>query len=241
MARSRKIGIVVAVMATNILPIAGVLFLGWRAFHIALLYWFEVFVIGATEVLAQLVQNPDPEATKRIRATIVHSSSAVVRTIHWGRLIVFQLFRRIIGVLVTAFVFGIMAAMYGLAILQYLSEERLPPPPQAIVEHTMIAVPAAILIYVFTTHLKWPAFLILIRFVAGVVAQLVTRWRSDGGRPLRRSSSTFLMHILFLHLASLVVILLINLLGSPEAAILAILIAKAVVELFIARYDLADV
>jgi hypothetical protein len=238
-ARLRKTGVVIAVVATNVLPIAGVLFLGWKVFHIALLYWFEVFIIGVTEVLANLVYNPDPEATKRIRADIVQSKSNIVRAVHWGRLIVFQIFRRIIGVLVTAFIFSIMAAMYGLAIMQYLSEERLPPPPESIIEHTMIAVPVAILIYIFTTNLKWPAFVILLRFAASGIVHLVTWWQ-DGGKLWQAQSSSFLNHIIFLHFASFAVILLINLLGSPEPAILAILIGKATVELFIARHDLAD-
>lgn len=239
-ARSRKTGVVIAVIATNILPIAGVLFLGWKAFHIALLYWFEVFIIGVTEVLANLICNPDPAGTKRIRADIVQSKSSIVRGAYWGKLIFIQIFQRIIGVLITAFVFSIMAAMYGLTIVQYLSDEQLPPPPEAIVEHTMIAVPVAILIYIFTTNLKWPAFVILFRFAAGGVVHVVTWWRS-GGEMRQASSSTFLMHIIFLHIASLAVIVLIAVLGSPEWAILAILIGKAAVELFIARHDLAAI
>ena len=234
----RKAGVVFAVIATNVLPIAGVLLLGWKVFHIALLYWFEVFIIGVTEVLANLVYNPDPDATKRIRVDIVQSKSNVVRALHWGRLIFLQIFRRIIGVLVTVFIFSIMAAMYGLAIVQYLSDKRLPPPPESIVEHTMIAVPAAILIYIFTTNLKWPDFVILLRFAAGGVVRVVTWWRS-GGEVQQGSSSAFLMHIIFLHFASLAVIMLIAVLGSPEPAVLAILFGKAAVELFIARYDLA--
>jgi len=238
-ARSRKAGILIAVTATNILPIAGVLFLGWKVFHIALLYWFEVFIIGVTEVLANLVHNPDPDATKRIGVDIVQAKNGAARAFHWGRLILFQIFRRAVGVFVTAFVFGIMAAMYGLGIVQFLSDERLPPPPESLIENTMIAVPAAILIYIFTTNLKWPAFVILIRFAASGIVHLVTWWRSDGGESSQARSSSFLNHIIFLHLASFAVIVLISLLGSPEPAILAILIGKAAVELFIARYDLA--
>ena len=213
--------------------------LGWKVFHIALLYWFEVFVIGVIEVLAHLVQNPDPDATKKIRADIGQAKNSAIRMFHWGRLVLFQIFRRAVGVFITAFVYGIMAAMYGLGILQFLSNERLPPPPESLVENTMIAVPAAILIYIFTTNLKWPAFVILIRFAVSGIIQFVTWWRSGRGEPQQRSSSTFLMHILFLHLASFAVILLISVLGSPEPAILAILVGKAAVELFIARHDLA--
>jgi hypothetical protein len=154
-------------------------------------------------------------------------------------LVLFQAFRRAVGVFVTAFVFGIMAAMYGLGIVQFLSDERLPPPPESLVENTMIAVPAAILIHIFTTNLKWPAFVVLIRFAASGTVHLVTWWRSDGSKPPQAQSSAFFNHIIFLHLASFAVVMLINLFGSPEPAILAILVGKAAVELLIARYDLA--
>jgi hypothetical protein len=192
-----------------------------------------------TEVLVNLVHNPDPDATEKIRTDIVQAKNGAVRAFHWGRLVLFQIFRRAVGVFVTAFVFGIMAAMYGLGIVQFLSDERLPPPPESLIENTMIAVPAAILIYIFTTNLKWPAFVILLRFAASGIVHLVTWWQ-DGGKLWQAQSSSFLNHIIFLHFASFAVILLINLLGSPEPAILAILIGKATVELFIARHDLAD-
>ena len=41
----------IGVVAINLVPVAGVLFWEWSLFHIALLFWFEVFVIGVFEVL----------------------------------------------------------------------------------------------------------------------------------------------------------------------------------------------
>jgi hypothetical protein len=37
---------VLALLAANAIPLFGVVFLGWDAFHIVLLYWAENIVIG---------------------------------------------------------------------------------------------------------------------------------------------------------------------------------------------------
>src|SRR4051812_39197593 len=47
-------------IAANALPLFGVLFLGWDAFSIVLLYWTENVVIGAINVLKMITCAPDP-------------------------------------------------------------------------------------------------------------------------------------------------------------------------------------
>ncbi len=42
---------IVALLAANTIPLFGVLFLGWDAFYIVLLYWTENLVIGFYNVL----------------------------------------------------------------------------------------------------------------------------------------------------------------------------------------------
>ena len=42
---------VIALLAANAIPLFGVLFLGWDAFHIVLLYWAENIVVGFYNVL----------------------------------------------------------------------------------------------------------------------------------------------------------------------------------------------
>ncbi len=46
-------------IAANLLPLLGVIFLGWDAFAILLLYWAENVVIGAINVLKIIACNPD--------------------------------------------------------------------------------------------------------------------------------------------------------------------------------------
>jgi hypothetical protein len=50
-----------ALVAANCLPLLGVLFLGWDAFAIVLLYWSENVIIGAINVLKMITCDPDPD------------------------------------------------------------------------------------------------------------------------------------------------------------------------------------
>lgn len=52
----------VVLVAVNLLPLLGVLFLGWDTFSIIALYWCENVIIGAINVLKMITCNPDPAA-----------------------------------------------------------------------------------------------------------------------------------------------------------------------------------
>lgn len=47
---SKRIGSLLALLLVNLLPIAGVLFFGWRVFDLLLLYWAESVLIGLLNV-----------------------------------------------------------------------------------------------------------------------------------------------------------------------------------------------
>ena len=49
-------------IAANLLPLFGVLFLGWDTFSIVALYWTENVIIGAINVLKMITCNPDMAA-----------------------------------------------------------------------------------------------------------------------------------------------------------------------------------
>ncbi len=55
--RSSAIALVVA----NAVPLLGVVFLGWDAFSIVALYWFENVIIGAVNVLKMITCSPEPD------------------------------------------------------------------------------------------------------------------------------------------------------------------------------------
>src|SRR3954454_1231163 len=46
-------------IAANVLPLLGVLFLGWDTFSIVALYWSENVIIGAINVLKMITSAPD--------------------------------------------------------------------------------------------------------------------------------------------------------------------------------------
>lgn len=50
-----------ALLAANVLPLFGVLFWGWDAFVIVVLYWVENVVIGMINILKMITCCPDPE------------------------------------------------------------------------------------------------------------------------------------------------------------------------------------
>ncbi len=54
-----------AVLITaNLIPLAGVLFLGWRVFDVMILYWVENVVIGAVNVLRMVTSACGPAAAR---------------------------------------------------------------------------------------------------------------------------------------------------------------------------------
>jgi hypothetical protein len=48
-------------IAANLVPLYGVLFIGWRVFPLLFLYWFENVIIGMFNVLKMLTCNPGPK------------------------------------------------------------------------------------------------------------------------------------------------------------------------------------
>lgn len=65
----------------NLLPIAGVILLGWSVLEIMLLYWSESVIIGAVNVLRMLSSRPtDPFATgngrrRGVEMTVAHTGA----------------------------------------------------------------------------------------------------------------------------------------------------------------------
>ncbi len=75
------------------LPLFGVLFLGWDTFSIVLLYWVENVIIGAINVLKMLACDPDAELLvlgkvdpndRLNRERMERSRSDSVRALRWG-------------------------------------------------------------------------------------------------------------------------------------------------------------
>src|ERR1041384_8782002 len=57
--RGRELLSVSALVIANAVPLAGVLFFGWKVFPLILLYWLENVIVGGFNVLRMLTANPD--------------------------------------------------------------------------------------------------------------------------------------------------------------------------------------
>lgn len=56
----------IALVLSNLVPVYGVLALGWRVFDVVALYWFENVVIGGFNVLKMLLCSPDMRELSRL-------------------------------------------------------------------------------------------------------------------------------------------------------------------------------
>jgi hypothetical protein len=54
----KRISVIVMII-TNLVPIYGVLFMGWQVFPVMFLFWIENVIIGVFNVLKMLVASPD--------------------------------------------------------------------------------------------------------------------------------------------------------------------------------------
>lgn len=85
-------------VATNLLPLAGVLFGGWQVFAVILLYWLENLVLGALQ-LVRILLVPVPSDAPAILTALGKLFLAAFFTVHFG------MFCFVHG----AFVFGLFA------------------------------------------------------------------------------------------------------------------------------------
>ena len=59
---------VIALIAANVSPLVGVLFLGWSVFAIMAVYWSENVIIGAINVLKMIICCPDVDEIRSVYA-----------------------------------------------------------------------------------------------------------------------------------------------------------------------------
>ena len=52
----------IVLIAANLVPIYGVVFLGWEVFPLLLLFWLENLIIGMYNVLKMMLATPDNAA-----------------------------------------------------------------------------------------------------------------------------------------------------------------------------------
>lgn len=80
-------GAILSIVFGNLLPIAGVLFLGWDAGMILILYWIETFIVGAyTLPRILMAEGPPPTEGSTIGGTppVSRLITAVFFVVHYG-------------------------------------------------------------------------------------------------------------------------------------------------------------
>jgi len=87
---SSSVGAVVALIVANLIPLVGVLFLGWNVWAILMLYWLENGVIGVFNVLkilhAEGADDPNtgPRLNGRPADTTARAGVATFFCVHYG-------------------------------------------------------------------------------------------------------------------------------------------------------------
>lgn len=60
-----------ALLVSNAVPLAGVLFMGWSVFALVLLYWLENVIVGGFNVLRLLTADPDSPAASVSKVALI--------------------------------------------------------------------------------------------------------------------------------------------------------------------------
>ena len=86
---SSSYGAVVALIAANLIPLAGVLFLGWNVWSILVLYWIENGIVGVVNIMKMArAQGPDTTDRTAIAQNPVPSGARIALipffVIHYG-------------------------------------------------------------------------------------------------------------------------------------------------------------
>ncbi len=116
-------------IAANVLPLLGVLLLGWSTFAIVMIYWCENVVIGVINVLKMICCRPDPDEMERemlsqgenpqVRAAIrkfrAHSLSAGLLN-HASKLFIVPFF---------IFHYGMFCMVHGVFVLALLGGDNM--------------------------------------------------------------------------------------------------------------------
>lgn len=62
---------VLALVAANLIPLGGVLFLGWEIFPLVFLFWLENVIVGGFNALKMLLAGPAPTAGGAAKAAMI--------------------------------------------------------------------------------------------------------------------------------------------------------------------------
>lgn len=122
---------VVVLLAANVIPLLGVLFLGWSTFAIVVLYWAENVIIGMINVLKMVVCSPTEDSinlanvakkqrsdnSKQIRTLLEQQVSRLAVANHASKLFFIPFF---------IFHYGLFCFVHGVFVFTLLGNESMP-------------------------------------------------------------------------------------------------------------------
>ncbi len=73
-----------SLLAVNLMPLAGVLFLGWSTFDLMVLYWFENGIVGLFTVLKMLLTSGRDGDAKGVGAVFERLFNTAFFVVHYG-------------------------------------------------------------------------------------------------------------------------------------------------------------
>ena len=199
---------VLALLAANVVPLVGVLFLNWSAVYIVLLYWAENLAVGFYNVL------------KMAFVKVKHPAE------HLGKLFLIPFF--IIH-------YGMFTAIHGFFVVAIFSKDNQGPPMDdatwpcffafiqifaGFIKHIMMSVPPAVRLAFLTLFISHGVSFVYNYFLKGEYAR--TNPRDLMGQPYVR---VFVMHITILGGGFLSMIL-----GSPAALLLVLVLLKTAID-----------
>jgi hypothetical protein len=197
-------------IAANVLPLVGVLALGWDTFAIVALYWVENVVIGAINVLKMITASASREALKEFNAAAASTDRKLKD--HGSKLFLVPFF---------VFHYGLFCLVHGGFILAFFQPELFGSP---------LAIASGLVAVIFERNLGWAV-------AALAASHLYSFFRNYLGRGEYRRSVVVVqmfrpyVRIVVLHVAILFGAFVVVALGSNIGILTILIVGKTVLDL----------
>jgi hypothetical protein len=204
-----------ALIAANVVPLAGVLFLGWDAGVILLLYWAENLIIGGYSVLRILFAASGPPVSHIQKVLLVPFFA-----IHYGG------FCAVHGIFVSIFVGGLGGGAQAAA---FPDHDQWPGPL------VFVGLLVGVVRHFWDEHgeeLLWPLVALALSHGISFVQNFIVRGEHRSAGPKALMAAPY-GRILLLHVALIVGGLPVLLLGSPLPLVAILVVFKVVADVFL--------
>jgi hypothetical protein len=206
-----------ALIASNLLPLFGVLFLSWDTFEIVVLYWIENVVIGAINVLKMATCRPNPAELDRTQFASEDDYQQFRKIVSGRQHAASKLF----FIPFFMFHYGLFCFVHGEFVVLFLAPESFRAGPPSVY---------AVQQLVSERHLWWAVLALAASHLYSYLVNYLVRGE------YRRTVVQALMvrpygRVILLHLAIIFGMWLVILLGSYAGVLAILVIVKTVIDL----------